>query len=108
VIARLLLCLWIHFVAVKAEPFSFATLNCYWFRSAEKSAAADKPRTLEEHSAKARHLIGLLPQDAPLFVGLQEIGNDQDVQAFGRASVITNEYDFKIYFQTAHGFCKRI
>ena len=64
-----------------AEPTLFTTLNCYWFIGNEESRYADNPRTTDEYSLKAGHLVGLLPKDAPLFVGLQEIGNDADVQA---------------------------
>lgn len=69
-----------------AASVSFTTLNCYWFLGEEASAAAEKPRTTEEYSLKAGHLIGLLPADAPLFIGLQEIGNDKDVLALANAA----------------------
>src|SRR3954471_3580511 len=62
---------------VKAEEVSFATMNCYWFLGQEETTQG-KPRTTEDYSLKAGHLVGLLPAEAPLLVGLQEIGNDQD------------------------------
>jgi len=63
------------------QSVSFVTMNCYWFFGEETSQAADKPVSKGEYSLKAGHLIGLLPNEAPLFVGLQEIGNDGDVAA---------------------------
>lgn len=83
---------------VGAEPISFATLNCYWFLSAEESNGADKPRTTQEYSLKAGHLIGLLPPEAPLFVGLQEIGNDQDVQALAYSATRRYKRQYKPLF----------
>jgi hypothetical protein len=63
-----------------------STMNCYWFLGTEDSQAADKPRTTQEYSLKAGHLIGLLPSEAPLLVGLQEVGNDKDVQALAHSA----------------------
>ena len=57
------------------------TLNCYWFFGDEDSPHADKPPTKDQYSLKAGHLVGLLPREAPLFIGLQEIGNGDDVRA---------------------------
>jgi hypothetical protein len=65
----------------KTNAITLVTMNCYWFLGQEEGQAADRPRTTEEYSLKAGHLIGLLPDEAPLFVGLQEIGNDRDVDA---------------------------
>ena len=65
---------------------SIATLNCYWLFRDEASSMADKPRSTRDYSLKAGHLVGLLPKDAPLFVGFQEIGNDGDVQALAKAA----------------------
>ncbi|MGV3772173.1 MAG: endonuclease/exonuclease/phosphatase family protein [Verrucomicrobiales bacterium] len=70
----------------ETSRIQLTTLNCYWFLGAEESDAADKPRTTSDYSLKAGHLIGLLPEEAPLFVGLQEVGNDQDVEALAHAA----------------------
>lgn len=64
-----------------ANPISLITLNCYWFLGQEDYAHADRPKGKEEYELKAGHLVGLLPSEAPLLVGLQEVGNDGDVQA---------------------------
>lgn len=82
---RVLIAWGLSIANVAAEEVSFATLNCYWFLGAEETAG-DKPRTTEAYDLKAGHLIGLLPAEAPLFVGLQEIGNDQDVQALAHSA----------------------
>jgi hypothetical protein len=63
-----------------------STLNCYWFFGEEDSQHADKPPSREQYSLKAGHLIGLLPRQTPLFVGLQEIGNGDDVRALAHAA----------------------
>ncbi|HYE33240.1 MAG TPA: hypothetical protein VEH27_17565 [Methylomirabilota bacterium] len=68
------------------EHVSFTTLNCYWFVGQEEIREGEKPRTTEEYSLKAGHLIGLLPKEAPLFIALQEVGNDGDVQALAHSA----------------------
>jgi hypothetical protein len=62
------------------------TLNCYWFFGEEDSRHADKPPSKDQYSLKAGHLVGLLPKEAPLFIGLQEIGNGDDVRALAYAA----------------------
>jgi len=52
---------------------TLSTMNCYWFFAQdETNDKADKPRSIQEYELKAGHLIGLLPQQAPMFVGLQD------------------------------------
>lgn len=79
---------WLAAIATfaQADTITLATMNCYWFLGQEESQAADKPRTTEEYSLKAGHLVGLLPAEPPLFIGLQEIGNDRDVQALAHSA----------------------
>lgn len=74
--------------ATAATPtVSLVTLNCYWLMSgAEGNGQADKPRSRQEYELKAGHLIGLLPAEAPLFVGFQEIGSGEDLAALARAA----------------------
>ena len=53
------------------QSLTVATLNCYWFFNGEEGKSdIDKPRSSLEYSTKAGHLIGLLPKEAPLFVGV--------------------------------------
>ena len=67
----------------RAADISIATLNCYWFFNGDEGkASADKPTSTLEYSTKAGHLIGLLPREAPLFVGFQEIGGGEDLAAW--------------------------
>jgi len=69
------------------RSFTFATLNCYWFFSgAEGKDSIDEPRSTIEYSTKAGHLIGLLPREAPLFVGFQEIGGGEDLAALAKSA----------------------
>jgi hypothetical protein len=69
------------------KSFPLVTLNCYWFFNGDEGhGTADKPRTTLEYSTKAGHLIGLLPNEAPLFVGFQEIGGGDDLAALARSA----------------------
>jgi len=64
------------------QSLTVATLNCYrFFNGEEGKSDIDKPRSSLEYSTKAGHLIGLLPKEAPLFVGFQEIGGGEDLAA---------------------------
>ncbi len=66
---------------------TLATLNCYWFFNGDEGkASADKPTSTLEYSTKAGHLIGLLPREAPLFVGFQEIGGGEDLAALAHSA----------------------
>jgi len=71
----------------QANTIILATLNCYWFFDAQEGkASADKPTSTLEYSTKAGHLIGLLPREAPLFVGFQEIGGGEDLAALAHSA----------------------
>ena len=84
------------------RSFTVATLNCYWFFSgAEGKDSSDKPRSTIEYSTKAGHLIGLLPREAPLFVGFQEIGGGEDLVALAKSA--TARYGRKYQTLFAHG-----
>jgi hypothetical protein len=70
-----------------APTVSLVTLNCYWLMSgAEGNGQADKPQSRQEYELKAGHLVGLLPAEAPLLVGFQEIGGGEDLTALARAA----------------------
>jgi hypothetical protein len=47
---------------------------------------ADIPRSHVEYGTKAGHLLGLLPPEAPLFVGFQELGSGEDVAALAHSA----------------------
>src|SRR5258708_6980574 len=83
----LVLC-WLSLIlTASAETLSLATLNTYWFFNGDEGKTeADRPRTTVEYSTKAGHLIGLLPNDAPLFVGFQEIGGGEDLAALNHSA----------------------
>ena len=69
------------------SDISIATLNCYWFFNGDEGkASADKPTSTLEYSTKAGHLIALLPREAPLFVGFQEIGGGDDLAALAHSA----------------------
>ena len=74
-------------IAWGQNEIGVATLNCYWFFNGQAGKRdADTPRTTLEYSTKAGHLIGLLPKEAPLFVGLQEIGGGEDLVALAKST----------------------
>jgi len=58
---------------------------CVQSRRAVGLADIDKPTSALEYSTKAGHLIGLLPREAPLFVGFQEIGDGDDLAALAHS-----------------------
>ena len=69
------------------KSVALATLNCYWFFNGDEGkTSADKPTSTLEYSTKAGHLIGLLPREAPLFVGFQEIGGGEDLAALAHSA----------------------
>ncbi len=84
------------------RSFTVATLNCYWFFNGEEGKGSiDKPRSTIEYSTKAGHLIGLLPREAPLFVGFQEIGGGEDLAALAKSA--TARYGRKYQTLFVHG-----
>ncbi len=97
--AAVLLCLLLGFAAYGQDKVSIATLNCYWFfNGSEGNGRADRPGTKIEYSLKAGHLIGLLPAEPPLFVGLQEIGGQDDVQALARSATARFKRPYRALF----------
>ncbi|PTX94761.1 hypothetical protein DB346_22390 [Verrucomicrobia bacterium LW23] len=68
-----------------------ATLNCMWFFAADGSEDgelrdSDRPRTREMYERKSGHLIGMLPRDPPLFIGLQEVGGKISVETLTQSA----------------------
>ena len=97
--AAVLLWLLLGFAAGAQDRISVATLNCYWFfNHTEGNDHADRPGTKIEYSLKAGHLIGLLPAEAPLFVGLQEIGGQDDVQALAKSATARFKRAYRALF----------
>lgn len=83
----------------RTDEESFVTLNCYWFLGPDEDfAEADKPKTEEEYTRKAGHLMGLLPPNAPRVVGLQEIGNQADVAFLSKVAEIRYHRPFTPLF----------
>ena len=61
------------------QPLLFTTLNCYFFfGGGETSKDFNQPRLSGDYWRKATNLVALLPTNAPLFVGLQEIGRGRE------------------------------
>ena len=81
------------------KPLTLITLNCYWFFNGDEGiATSNKPRTTLEYSTKAGHLIGLLPQEAPLFVGFQEIGGGEDLAALAHSASARYGHQYQTLF----------
>ncbi len=94
-----LLWLLLGLAAGAQDKISVATLNCYWFfNHTESNSRADRPGTQIEYSLKAGHLIGLLPADPPLFLGLQEIGGQDDVEALARSATARFKRPYRALF----------
>lgn len=86
-VAATLCCVFMVRIACGQSDIYLATLNCYWFFDGQEGKAdIDKPRSTLEYSTKAGHLIGLLPKEAPLFVGFQEIGGSEDLGALAHSA----------------------
>ena len=84
------------------RSFTVATLNCYrFFNGEEGKGSIDKPRSNLEYSKKAGHLIGLLPREAPLFVGFQEIGGGEDLAGLAKSAAARYGRRYQTLF--AHG-----
>lgn len=75
------------FAKKAANTLPFVTMNCYWFFTADESLGKGSlPQNEAEYDQKAGHLIGLLPDDAPFFIALQEIGGGKDVEKLAHAA----------------------
>jgi hypothetical protein len=81
------------------KSVTLATLNCYWlFNGEEGKGSIDKPHSTLEYSTKAGHLIGLLPREAPLFVGFQEIGGGEDLAALAHSATARYGHNYQALF----------
>ena len=61
------------------KPLQFTSLNCYFFfGGGESSKKFNQPRLAGDYWKKATNLVSLLPTNAPLVVGLQEIGRGRE------------------------------
>jgi endonuclease/exonuclease/phosphatase family metal-dependent hydrolase len=76
VIALLLL---LGHACAQTNGLLFTTLNCYFFfGGGETTKDFNQPKLAPEYWRKATNLIALLPTNAPLIVGLQEIGRGRE------------------------------
>ena len=91
-------------LSASAESLSLATLNCYWFFNGEDASKVqnDRPRDTVEYSTKAGHLIGLLPPEAPLFVGFQELGGGEDLAALAHSATARYHHPYQSLFVRGH------
>ena len=86
-------------IAFGQAEIRLATLNCYWFFNGQEGKAdIDKPRTTVEFNTKAGHLIGLLPGEAPLFVGFEEIGGGEDLAALAKSATARYHHPYVTLF----------
>jgi hypothetical protein len=90
-------------VSAASESVSIGTLNCYWFFKADAGkVASDQPHDRAEYNTKAGHLIGLLPAEAPLFVGFQEIGGGDDLAALAHSAGARYSRSYEPLFVRGH------
>jgi hypothetical protein len=70
---------------------SLGTLNTYWFFNGEEGKSdTDRPQ--------AGHLLGLLPNEAPLFVGFQELGGGDDLAALAHSATARYGRPYQVLF----------
>jgi len=75
------------------------TLNCYFFFGGGVTKKNfNQPRTAEDYWKKAVNLVDLLPPEAPLFIGLQEMGHSREVVNFARIAAIRYNCSFQPIF----------
>jgi endonuclease/exonuclease/phosphatase family metal-dependent hydrolase len=66
--------------AAETNAVLITTLNCYFFFGGGVATRTfDQPRTPNDYWKKAANLVSLLPTEAPLIIGLQEVGHAREV-----------------------------
>jgi hypothetical protein len=75
------------------------TLNCYaFFGSNETTMQLGQPHTAADYWRKAGNLVGLWPTNAPLFVGLEEVGGQREVNALSYSAAVRYKHSFHPIF----------
>ena len=75
------------------------TLNCYaFFGGGETKMALGQPQTAPDYWRKAQNLVGLWPTNAPLFVGLEEIGGARETVYLSQLAAARYHHTFQPVF----------
>jgi hypothetical protein len=96
------------FIFVRLAAFSgfaqgnhvfITTLNCNaFFGGNETKIQLGQPRTSEDYWRKAENLVWLWPTNAPLFVGLEEIGGEREVVYLSQIAAAKYKHSFQPIF----------
>ncbi len=74
-------------------------LNCYaFFGGNETKMQLGQPQTAQDYWRKAENLVGLWPTNAPLFVGLEEIGGAREVVYLSQIAAARYKHTFQPIF----------
>lgn len=75
------------------------TLNCYaFFGGNETTMQLGQPRTAADYWRKAGNLVGLWPTNPPLFIGLEEVGGQREVNALSYSAAVRYKHSFHPIF----------
>src|ERR1700722_1671319 len=99
--AAIFILLWTAILAASAQggPVLITTLNCYaFFGGDETKMQLGQPRTSQDYWRKAENLVGLWPANAPLFVGLEEIGGAREVIYLSQIAAAKYRHSFQPIF----------
>jgi hypothetical protein len=81
------------------DRFSITTLNCYaFFGGGETKMQLGQPQTAPDYWRKAQNLVGLWPTNAPVFIGLQEIGGAREVVYLSKIAATRYRHKFQPVF----------
>jgi endonuclease/exonuclease/phosphatase family metal-dependent hydrolase len=95
------LLLWAAAFSAPAQDgeFFITTLNCHaFFGGGETKMALGQPQTAPDYWRKAQNLVGLWPANAPLFVGLEEIGGAREVVYLSQLAAARYHHSFQPVF----------
>jgi hypothetical protein len=86
----------------QAGKFFITTLNCYaFFGGGETKMQLGQPQTAPDYWRKAQNLVGLWPTNAPLFVGLEEIGGAREAVYLSQLAAARYHHTFQpVFFDT--------
>lgn len=99
--AIILFLLWAAMLSAAAQTgtFSITTLNCYaFFGGGETKMALGQPQTTSDYWRKAQNLVELWPTNAPLFVGLEEIGGARETVYLSQIAAARYHHTFQPVF----------
>jgi hypothetical protein len=93
------LCATTFSVFAQSNRVLITTLNCNaFFGGNETKMQLGQPRTSEDYWRKAENLVGLWPTNAPLFVGLEEIGGAREVVYLSQIAAARYKHSFAPIF----------